>query len=193
MLNKTRIILTYSFVALILFLNYDAYAANSQRLPRSFGALYLGMSVKEFRKIVDVPINRCVQCSEDELEADLYFNERQYSWELGRYLEPIKLNNAYIKYQPKELQPEYMVCYFYKNVLYSIEMKNVKATLISVKSRYVKALGKPTAIDVWDTGLSQLRWENSSTLLSVIYTTKTAGIDYLAISYTDLKITSQKK
>lgn len=191
MLSKKGSLLIPFLVALILCWSNNAHAGQKQKLPRYFGPLYLGMSVKEFKKIVDVSIGRCVHCAEDELQADLYISKRMtehYSWNLKKPLKPIKLKDAYIKFQPRELQPELVTCLFYKNVLYRIIMSDVEDKLDSVRSRYVKALGKPTAVDVWDTGLSQLRWENSSTFLSVVYSTKEVGIDVLEIAYTDLKI-----
>lgn len=192
--NTIKKILIYFLAALILCWSHAAYAGNKLRLPKSYGPLYLGMSVKEFKTVVDVSIGRCVDCVEDQLEADLLISKRLaegFSINMGKRLEPVKLKDAYIKFQAKEMQPEMVVCFFYKNALYGIVMSNVKGRLELVKNSYIKALGNPTAIDVWDSGLSQLRWEDSSTRLSVVYSTNTAGIDYLEISYTDLKIVSK--
>jgi hypothetical protein len=192
MLTKKGSTLVYLLVSLILCWSNNANAGQEHRfqnLPRSFGPLYLGMSVKEFKKKTgEVVIGRCVDCVEDQLQALLYIGEAPYDFEQRKQLEPTKLADGYIKFQPKELQPREIICFFYKNALYGIVMSNVKGRLESVKSSYIKALGKPTAIDVWDSGLSQLRWEDSSTRLSVVYSTDTIAIDYLKISYTDLKI-----
>jgi len=192
--NKRERVAVCLTAILILCSNYVSYASNEQELPRSYGSLYLGMSVKEFRKIADVSIGRCVDCAEDQLEADLFISKRLaegFSINMGKRLEPIKLKDAYIKFQARELQPELVTCFFYKNALYRIVMSDIKGGVESVRNSYTKAFGKPTASDVWDSGLSQLRWEDPSTRLSVVYTTNTSGIDYFEISYTDLKIASR--
>jgi hypothetical protein len=192
MLSKKGSVLIPLLVALILCWSNNADAGQEhklQKLPRSFGPLYLGMSVKEFKENTgEVVIGRCVDCVEDQLQALLYIGEAPYDFEQRKQLEPTKLTDGYIKFQPKELQPREIICFFYKDALYGIVMSNVKDRFESVKSSYIKALGKPTAIDIWDSGLSQLRWEDSSTRLSVVHSTDTVGIDYFKISYTDLKI-----
>ena len=186
-------ILLYSF-----FLSSSIYANGykDHMLPRSYGPITLGMSVDAFKKainrasgqLVDIDVSRCVHCGSDELYASFFISEKKAA---HFRQQAIMLNSAFLIHQPTTLRPESVDCFFYKGKLYSISLNQVRSTIESVKSRYIEALGKPTAIDVWDTGLSQLRWENASTQLKVIYSTEEKGIDYITIEYTDRKILDQ--
>lgn len=183
------------FVALLI-LSTAVNAEQKQKLPRSYGPLYLGMSVKEFKKnFVDVDLGRCVHCAEEELEADLCITKESRNTNLCDNINPVKFKNAYVTFQPKELKTDKITCLFYKGVLYDIVMKNIPAKVASVKEHYIKVLGKPTTDDVWDTGLSQLQWENSLTILSFTFsaekTSKKDDNDFIEIRYTDLKILKQ--
>lgn len=196
MICNKKIIVTLSIFVSLLLLGTALNAEQKQKLPRSYGPLYLGMSVKEFKKtFTGVDIGRCVHCAEDELEADMCIKKEHMHTNLCDNVNPIKFTNAYIKFQPKELQSDSITCFFYKGLLYDIVMTDVKVKVDLVKKRYIKALGNPDSVDVWDTGLSQLRWKNSSTILGITFDTETSSkkddSDFIEIRYTDLKILKQ--
>lgn len=185
---KKRVMGILSIFIILLLFSITTNAEQKQKLPRSYGPLYLGMSVKEFKKIADVEMGQCVHCAEGELHAVLTVDEKT-----AKFFETtlIVLDKASLKYQPTTLQPEDATCFFYKEILYKIEMHNIKGYVESIKNRYVKALGEPTTINVWDTGISKLTWEDSSTSLEVLYSTEQKGIGFSLIVYTDLKILKQ--
>ncbi len=70
-------------------------------------------------------------------------------------------------------------------------MNGVKDKVEAVKARYETAIGKPSGVDAWDSGVSQLRWENISTMLRVAFTTQSNGANTVEITYGDLKIMKQ--
>jgi len=175
-----------SFLVLSFFLTSScAYAGQKQELPRSYGSISLGMSVEAFKKITNADLGRCVNCAKEELEADLFidkdtaklFNKTAFV-----------ISGSTLKYQTSNLQPEWISCFFYKGRLYSIVMSGVKDKLEAIKKRYETALGKPSGVDAWDSGVTELRWEDLFTLLRVAYTAKPDGVNTVEITYSDLKI-----
>ncbi|MCE5194339.1 MAG: hypothetical protein LLF28_02620 [Nitrospiraceae bacterium] len=196
MFYKKETMTILSILVITILFGTLANTEQKNKLPRSYGPLYLGMSVKEFKKIfVGVDLARCVHCAEEELEADLCITKESRSTNLCDNVNPIKFKDAYVTFQPNELKTNKITCFFYKGVLYDIVMGNIAAKVGSVKEHYIKDLGKPTADAVWDTGLSQLRWEHASTMLSVTFatekTSKKNDDDFIEIRYTDLKILKQ--
>jgi len=176
-------------VLLFLLISNFVYSGQKQELPRSYGPLILGMSIKAFKAITGADPLWCATCVKDELEATLHTNKEEARRLRGKHFIS---SGASLKYQPPNLQPKSIHCFFYKDRLYLIVMSYIRDEVEAVKARYEAILGKPTGVDVWDTGISQLRWETSSTMLRVAYMTKTSGIDWLEISYGDLKIMKQK-
>jgi len=170
-----------------LFLLNIAYAneAGKHRLPRSFGPVTLGMTVKVFQRIAKVEVGRCVHCRKKELYAYFYIDKK--AAEHFRE-EPIGIKRAYLEYQPNTLRPEAVHLFFYEDRLYSIIMTGVKDTIKSVRSQYVKVFGNPSGVETWGSGLSELRWQRSSTQLTVTYATQKKGIDNLEVRYVDMRI-----
>jgi hypothetical protein len=177
------------FLLLLFFLiSICAYAGTKQELPRSYGAIVLGMNVGAFKKITDQEPRRCVHCADEELETDLFLDKDK-----ARLFKQSVFDSrgATLKYQPSNLQPEWITCFFYKGRLYSIVMNGVKDKLKTIKIRYVTAIGKPSGVDTWDSGVSELRWKNSSTQLQVAYTGKPDEANVVEITYGDLRIMKQ--
>lgn len=197
MKSRRRLSILIFFIgAFLLFNNFYVKAEQKQKLPRSFGPITLGMSVKDFKKLTNIEPTHCATCVEGELNADFYLDEKTIPEHMRKKPfkeKPIKLKDAYLNYQPMALQPEKVGCYFYKGKLYSIVLVGVKDTLEAVKSRYIKALGKQPAVVNHGTEISELRWEDSSILLRIAYLTEDekGGIASLDITYGDIKLMSQ--
>jgi len=177
----------------LLILSTSALADQKQKLPRSYGPLYLGMSLEEFKKILPhADPGRCVHCAEEELQADVCVARETGSRNLCMNVSPDIFQNAHIDHQPGELLANEIICFFYKGILYDILLTNVKARMASVKQHYTAALGKQTGSNKWNTGLSQLRWSNASTVLSITFDTKPASREnvsnFIEIRYTDSRI-----
>lgn len=157
----------------------------NQSPPRSFGPIELGMTAQAFERITGVRPSPCVHCAEGEEEADVYIDKA-----LASHMRqtPAELRGANLRYQPNSLTPEDATCFFYKGKLHTIVLNGVKDKSASVISRYERELGAPAARDTWDTGLSQVRWQDGRTILAVTYTTKSATVDHLQIDYIERKI-----
>jgi len=176
-------------LAFLAALGHGLVHGERQRpLPRSFGPITLGMSIDSFKKIFPVDIGRCVHCVEDEVQAVIVLG-RESSFPPDP--EAGTLKGASLQYQPDSLRPETVTCFFYRGKLYGITFTGVKDALVSVKDRYIKALGRPVAEKDFGTGASELRWESSTTHLTVGYNTRAEGVDFLDIMYVDAKVLSQ--
>lgn len=180
-------------ITIFLINPFYSHAEQKQKLPRSYDSITIGMLVKDFKKLTNREPTGCATCVEGELNVDLYLMEESIPAHMRKKPfdeKPIKLRDAYLIYQPTALQPEKVGCYFYEGKLYAIVLVDVKDTLEAVKNRYIKALGKQPIVVNHGTGVAELRWENSSTLLRIAYLTEEekGKIVSLDITYADIKL-----
>lgn len=195
--QKVRNVLIMT-VGMMLLLSsaYHSEAGQKQKLPRTFGTIYLGMSVEAFKKLTHLEPTQCVHCVEGEMftvffvesmtEGTFYFKELIMLKEGYEYQKrPFRLKNTYLTHQPITLQPERIECYFYGGKLYGIIFNEVAGAIDAVKNKYIKIFGQPTSITNFGTGISEVVWENSASYLIINYSTGRKSIDMLTIKYTD--------
>lgn len=186
--KKTKMRLCICILLFIMFSHQSIFAADSSKLPRSFGAIELGMSEEQFSVKLNLQPGDCATCRENEHYVCIYLdkNEAKYFGE-----EPIDnqdIQRAPMTYLPTSLKPKVVHCYFYKGKLYLINFNGIRSSLSIIRDSYKKILGRPTATDVWVTGISQMRWEDFSTRLAVVYHSAANGLEDFDITYSDRKI-----
>jgi alpha-glucosidase (family GH31 glycosyl hydrolase) len=150
--------------------------------------MVLGMSVDSFKIKFNLQPSGCATCEKGEQYASFYLDKNEANY-FGKEPTIVKnLQNGKLTYLTTSFKPKVVHCYFYAGKLYSITFSGMRSTLASIQDKYINKLGKPTDVDVWDTGISQLRWENASTRLTVAYHTAEKGLDELDITYADVNI-----
>ncbi len=185
--NKMNILQRFCTLLVITLWTQSLFAADGGKLPRSFGGISLGMSEQTFEMKFRLATSGCATCQADEHYSSFFLDKDEAHFFNKEPINNKDLQTGYLTYLPASLKPKDVHCYFYKGKLYAITFSHIQSTLETIRDSYVKKLGKPT-IDVWDTGVSQMRWQNASTRLSVVYQTGTKGSDVFDISYADLNI-----
>lgn len=176
-MNSLKLIIASS-IFIVAFVAAGAWAngMSEVELPRTYGPTRLGMTVEQFKENTKVEPTHCATCAEKEIQA---------------LLSPDQTPGAKLAYQSPAVKPEQVNYFFYKGRLYGIVFLEVSATYKSFRESYGKVFGEPKAVENWKSGLSQARWEDSSTILTLTYTTHEKGMDSLRVDYIDKRLAAE--
>ena len=145
-------------IFLVIGFAYNSSAKEVTYLPRTFGSLFLGMTVEKFYSITRVQPEFCHQCREDEFHAGITVNDHP------------KIFPLYYRKLPKWQQGIDVL--FYSGNLYQIdtfpEIRNIKVA----QEKYVALYGNPIRIENWENGISWVIWEDVKTRISLAYVKK---------------------
>lgn len=179
---------------LLMLLTWVSWASEISRkaIPRSYGRLVLGMTIPEFRDITNGIPQRCVQCVPEETEITLYVDARQAK--RFKQAAGVIIPKGRIQHQPEYLEPEEIVCGFYKGKLFFIALKGIREPIEALRIRYKKNLGRQLR-ETTRGSVREMYWEDAATRLSIFHeftsSRKLHEIDVSDIHYTDMHLAKE--
>lgn len=164
---------TVTLLCVVLFCNTclaggsDGYVT----IPRAYGPFKLGMSATEFTKLTGIIPVPCVMCIDDETYSALSASHIR-------------------KFIPDHKNREGVDFFFLNRKLYLISRTPDINALNVVADDMTQALGAQGSRKTQSNGVSVMKWQNNSTIVSINY--NDANNEVFSINLLDAELSSEK-